>query len=175
MSKLQADFLHMPDQQPVITAGSTLYIHLDVCDSYRNPTPNTQPVLVEIIGGPVLHQLSAEDANEQLQPNSQLSGRAAASSHALVYAAEVQKAGCVMVGALLGGVQLSNGWPKSLLMLPGKPSAAHCLLGSHCEVRQAGCSHSNTACTSTPLCVQSTNRKENKMPFGINEREPHVK
>ncbi len=131
---LQAFFLNVCKESAVITAGSMLYIHLSPVDAFNNPAQNTLPVVAQILGGPALRQLSAEDAQQQLRLASQLHESAAANPHGLVFAAEAQRAGSMMVDVTVGGQAVANMWPKPLLVLPGKASAAHSFLSNHCEV-----------------------------------------
>jgi len=131
---LQASFLHASKESAVLTAGSMLYIHLSPKDAFNNPTQNTLPVVAQIQGRPALRQLSAEEAQQQLRAGSQLHESAAANPHGLVFAAEAQRAGSMMVDVTVGGQDVANHWPKPLLVLPGKACAAHSFLSNHCQV-----------------------------------------
>lgn len=132
---MQASFLHIPNQDPVITAGDTLYVHLNTVDRYENPTAaHSESIRAEVIGGAKMHQLSAEAAMAQLQTDSHHQGGAIPNPHCLVYAVDVRKAGIVVVGVSMSGVQLCGGWPRAVLVVPGKPAAACCFMGGHCEV-----------------------------------------
>ena len=131
---LQASFLHACKESAVLTAGSTLYIHLSPMDAFCNSTQNTLPVVAQILGGPALRQLSAEEAQQQLRAGGQLGESAAANPHGLVFAAEAQRAGSMMADVTVGGQAVANTWPKPLLVLPGKACAAHSFLSNHCEV-----------------------------------------
>jgi hypothetical protein len=133
---LQASFLYACKESAVLTAGSMLYIHLNPVDAFNNPAQNTLPVVAQILGGPALRQLSAEEAQQQLRAGSQLHESAAANPHGLVFAAEAQRAGSMMVDVTVGGQAVANLWPKPLLVLPGKACAAHSFLSNHCEVRR---------------------------------------
>ncbi|DBA83503.1 TPA: hypothetical protein ACH3X2_006431 [Trebouxia sp. C0005] len=129
----QASFLHACKEPAVLTAGSMLYVHLSPVDAFNNPAQNKLPVVAQILGGPALRQLSAEEAQQQLRAGSQLHESAAANPHGLVFAAEAQRAGSMMVNVTVGGQAVANHWPKPLLVLPGKACAAHSFFSTHCE------------------------------------------
>ena len=132
---MQASFLHIPNQDPVITAGDTLYVHLNTVDRYGNPTAaHNESIRAEVIGGAKMHQLTAEAAMAQLQTDSHHQGGAIPNPHCLVYAVDVRKAGIVVVGVSMSGVQLCGGWPRAVLVVPAKPTAARCFMGGHYEV-----------------------------------------
>ncbi|KAL0032084.1 hypothetical protein WJX77_004214 [Trebouxia sp. C0004] len=137
-SKCQASFLHFCKESAVLTAGSRLYIHLNPMDAFNNPAQNTLPVVAQILGGPALCQLSAKEARQQLRAGSQLHESAAANPHGLVFVAEAQRAGAMMVDVTVGGQAVANQWPKPLLVLPGKACAAHSFLSNHCEKATCG-------------------------------------
>lgn len=80
--------------------------------------------------GTTLQQLGTSEAHQLLQHGSPLGSQAAASPQGLVFGAEMLTAGPVMVEVCIDGVQLQCGWPRSLLVLPGIPSAAHCVVRS---------------------------------------------
>lgn len=103
-------------------------------DSFRNPTACTQTVAVRMSDGTIFQQLSTSKAHQLLQQGSPLGSQAAANPQGLVFGAEVFAAGPVMVEVCIDGVQLQCGWPRSLLVLPGAPSAAHCVVRSLSEV-----------------------------------------
>lgn len=80
--------------------------------------------------GTTFQQLSISEAHQLLQQGSPLGDQAAASPQGLVFGAEVLTAGPVMVEVYIDGVQLQCGWPRSLLVLPSTPCAAHCVVRS---------------------------------------------
>ena len=131
---LQAAFLQIPNSDPVIPAGSHLYLHLDIIDSFRNPTACTQAVAVRMSNGTTFQQLGTSEAHQLLQQGSPLGSQAAPSPQGLVFGAEMLSAGPVMVDVCVDGVQLQCGWPRSVLVLPGMPSAAHCVVRSLSKV-----------------------------------------
>ena len=134
IAPLQAAFLQIPDRNPVITAGSRLYLHLDIFDRFSNPTTCTQPVLVRMSNGTTFQQLITSEAQQLLQEDSPLGTQATAMSRGLVFVADVLRAGPVMVEVCVDGGQLQGSWPRSLMVLPGKPSAAHCVVRGQSKV-----------------------------------------
>ena len=98
--------------------------------------------------GAVFQQLITSKAHQLLQEGSPLGVHTAAKPHGLVFVAEVLTAGPVMVEVCVDGVQLQGSWPRSLLVLPGKPSAAHCVVRGQSKV----CSVVSSAC----YCMHAT-------------------
>ena len=83
--------------------------------------------------GTVFQQLISSEAHQLLQEGSPL-GAQTAKLHGLVFVAEVFRAGPVMVEVWVDGVRLQGSWPRSLLVLPGKPSAADCTFRGQSKV-----------------------------------------
>ena len=144
MTVAQAAFLQVSNTDPVITAGQPLYLQLDILDIFGNPAECTLPMHAQIRGGPMLTQLAPDKATQVLQARSPMGTQAAASPHVFVFAGEVLKAGPVMVEVLLGGACLLH-WPRSLLVVAGRPCADRCNVRGLCKVRWLQ-GHSGNAC-----------------------------
>ena len=84
--------------------------------------------------GTTFQQLTTSEAHQLLQEGRPLGAQTAAILRGLVFVAEVLRAGPVMVEVCVDGVQLQGSWPRSLLVLPGEPSAAHCVVRGQSKV-----------------------------------------
>ena len=84
--------------------------------------------------GTVFQQLLTSEAHQMLQEGTPLGAQTAAKLHGLVFVAEVLRVGPLMVEVWVDGVQLQGSWPSRLLVLPGKPSAAHCVVRGQSKV-----------------------------------------
>lgn len=99
--------------------------------------------------GTTFQQLTTREAHQLLQEGRLLGAQTAAILRGLVFVAEVLRAGPVMVEVCFDGVQLQGSWLRSLLVLPGKPSAAHCVVRGQskvCTVVHATCMSEPHAC-----------------------------
>lgn len=96
--------------------------------------------------GTVFRQLSTSEAHQLLQAGTPSDAQAAVNSHALVLVAEVFQAGAFMVEASVDGVKLCNSSPRSLLVLPGSPSADHCIVRGQSKVLIRACKLHPQAC-----------------------------
>lgn len=136
---LQAKFLQIDNTDPAITAGSRLYLQVHIQDRFNNPTACTRPVIVRMSDGTMFRQLSTDDTHQLLQAGTSSGAQPAATPHSLMFVAEVFTAGPVMVEVCVDGVKLTNSWPKSLLVLPGRPSAEHCVVRGQSKVLTGLC------------------------------------
>ena len=85
--------------------------------------------------GTMFQQLSTDEAQQLLQAATPSAAHPAATSHALVFVAEVVEAGPVSVEVFVDGVKLlHNSRPRSLLVLPARPSSDHCVVRGHNKV-----------------------------------------
>lgn len=84
--------------------------------------------------GTTFRQLSIDETHQLLQAGTSSGVQPAATPHSLVFVAEVFTAGPVMVEVSVDGVKLTNSWPRSLLVLPGRPSAEHCVVRGQSKV-----------------------------------------